>query len=153
MKKITTSIILALMLLLPLGASAQTDGMYKKAYAEFLEVSGNNATIKATMDQMIPLLRQSLASAPKDYVDRFIDKYTTTFNAKYADLLMPIYQKYFTLEDLQEINTFYKSDLGKKMAKNSPLITSEAAKKGQEIGQQIVLQVMQELSAEGYNLQ
>ena len=153
MKKITTSIILAMMLLLPLGASAQTDGTYKKVFAEFLEVSGNNATVKVTMDQMIPMLRQSLASAPKEYVDRFVDKFTTTFNTKYADIMLPIYQKYLTLEDLQAINTFYKTDLGKKMAKNMPLITGEASKKGQEIGQQIVLQVMQELSAEGYNLQ
>ncbi len=153
MKKIATSIILAMMLLLPLGASAQTDGTYKKVFAEFLEVSGNNATIKATMDQMIPMLRQSLASAPKEYVDRFIDKYTTTFSTKYADFILPIYQKYYTLEDLQALNTFYKSDLGKKMAQSMPLITSEGAKKGQEIGQQIVIQVMQELSAEGYKFQ
>ncbi len=153
MKKVTTSIILAMMLLLPLGASAQTDGTYKKVFAEFLEVSGNNATVKVTMDQMIPMLRQSLASAPKEYVDRFVDKFTTTFNTKYADILLPIYQKYLTLEDLQAMTTFYKTDLGKKMAKNVPLITREASKKGEEIGQQIVLQVMQELSAEGYKLQ
>jgi hypothetical protein len=41
--------------------------------------------------------------------------------------LLPVYQKHFTLGEIQELNKFYSTDVMRGMVTKMPLITQEAA--------------------------
>jgi hypothetical protein len=41
--------------------------------------------------------------------------------------LLPVYQKHFTLEEIQELNKFYSTEIMQNMAKKMPLIAHDAA--------------------------
>lgn len=153
MKKMTIRLILAMMLLLPSYASAQDNSVYKKVFDEYLEVSGSNAQVRNTLDQMIPMLRTSFAQAPTEFTEKFIKKYTELFGTRYGEMLMPIVQKYYSLGELKEVVAFFKTDLGQKMSKNNTLITTESMKLVQELGQTLALEVIQELQKEGVKMQ
>ena len=40
---------------------------------------------------------------------------------------MPVYKKYYTIEELQELNKFYSTDLMQSMVKKNPSIAQELA--------------------------
>ena len=50
----------------------------------------------------------------------------------YYDLVVPIYQKYFTPDDIEELVAFYKSSVGRKLISVTPNIMKETGQAGQE---------------------
>ncbi len=52
--------------------------------------------------------------------------------------LVPIYQKYYTKEDMEIISRFYKTPTGKKFIKNTPYITREVTQKNIKLTEQIM---------------
>ena len=67
--------------------------------------------------------------------------------------IIPIYDKYYTLDDLKAINAFYGSPAGQKVLANLPKVMQESMKVGQEwgerIGRQAADEVQQELKQKG----
>lgn len=54
-----------------------------------------------------------------------------------VDRMVPVYQKHLTLKDINGIIAFYKTPLGQKYAKKTPLITQESMQTGQDRGMEI----------------
>jgi hypothetical protein len=61
------------------------------------------------------------------------------------DLILPIYEKHFTEEDIDQMIVFYNSPVGKKFISCMPQITQEAMTAGMQWGQQLGEQVTREL--------
>lgn len=53
------------------------------------------------------------------------------------ELMIQIYDKHFTLADLQGLNKFYATDLGRKLVASLPEISQEGMLAGQKWGQQL----------------
>jgi hypothetical protein len=51
--------------------------------------------------------------------------------------LMPIYDKYYTLEDLKAVNAFYESPAGQRLLVVAPMAMQDAMKIGQEWGEKL----------------
>lgn len=51
------------------------------------------------------------------------------------DEIIPIYDKYFTEDEVVELINFYKSDIGKSYLKNMSNITIESMKIGEKMGE------------------
>ena len=62
-----------------------------------------------------------------------------------VDIYVPIYQKYFTLDELREIVAFYDSPVGRKLAAATPAMTREGMEKGQQLGMEIANEMMAEV--------
>ena len=76
-------------------------------------------------------------------------EYWTKFEKKInprdlLDKMVPLYDKYFSLEDLKAINTFYGSAAGQRILSSMPQIMQEAMKVGMEWGEGIAKQVVEE---------
>ena len=64
--------------------------------------------------------------------------------------MVPIYDKYYTEEEINQIIAFYNSPVGKKMISTMPLVMQESMAAGQAWGKQLAAKVAQELKENGY---
>jgi hypothetical protein len=122
---------------------------------QLLALSGAAGLATQAMDTMEktmrPLLTQSLPEGA--YRDRLVDLFFEKFHAKrdpnhLMDLLMPIYAKYYTDEDLKGLIALYQTPLGKKMLTVLPKIMAESqaagGQWGQQLGRDCMIEVLEE---------
>jgi hypothetical protein len=64
-------------------------------------------------------------------------------------LMMPIYDKHLSLEDLKAANAFYATPAGKRLAEKTPVMTSEGFEVGRKWGEAKGRQIAQRLKEKG----
>ncbi len=65
------------------------------------------------------------------------------------DLVVPIYQRNFTPQDVRGLLAFYRSPLGQKMLRVQPVVMREAMLAGQQFGRQQFEQRIAQLESQG----
>ena len=65
-------------------------------------------------------------------------------------MLVPVYLKYMTKEDLEEMIKFYQTPVGSKFAKSTPLIMQESMQVGQKWGMKIGEDFKKKMKEKGY---
>jgi hypothetical protein len=65
-------------------------------------------------------------------------------------LVTPIYDKYYTEADIDQLITFYNSPIGKKSVELMPVIMQESMSVGQEWGKKIAEKIAKKLKDKGY---
>lgn len=149
---------LVAVLLAALPALAQTAPQKKTDTAKeadirrLLEVSGGKKAgdqlIGIMMQQLKPLLEQAIPQDErgKKILATFLEKCEARFRAAdLAEQVIPIYDKYLSAEDIKGLIQFYESPLGQRATQALPKITQEAATTGQQLGQKVVQDVLQEM--------
>ena len=88
-------------------------------------------------------------------INRVIDEQMTA-KGGFLDMVIPIYAKYFSHEDIKGLLKFYQTELGKKMIKTWPLILQESMTLAQDwsksLGPLIKNKVNQRFQKEGIDL-
>ena len=84
------------------------------------------------------------------------EKFWTDFMAEVnpndlIDMIIPIYDKYFTHEEIEQLIAFHESPIGKKMIKVQPQIMMESMAAGEEWGKKLVQKAMEKLREEGHH--
>ncbi|KQS89144.1 DUF2059 domain-containing protein [Chryseobacterium sp. Leaf394] len=64
------------------------------------------------------------------------------------DLIVPIYLKYYSEEDLNNLISFYRTPIGKKIIASTPLIMKESSEAGMKWGKEIGQKILKKLEAE-----
>jgi uncharacterized protein (TIGR02145 family) len=126
------------------GASDQTktDDIIK-----LMKVSGAEKLVEQMMDNIIAMYKQNRTGVPATYWDRFRKKFN------FSEIIreeIPIYDKYYTHDEIKQLIIFYESPVGKKSVEISPVIMKEMMAIGQKWGEKIVQELLKELMAEGY---
>ena len=107
-------------------------------------ISGMSANMRPSLSKMLP---------PGEYQDKLINLFFEKFQSKLkidelVDLSIPIYDKYFSKEDIDGLAQFYRTPLGRKMISVLPqvMIESQAAAMhfGEEVGRQSMMEVLAE---------
>ena len=62
--------------------------------------------------------------------------------------IIPVYDKYYTIEDLKAINAFYETSAGQKVLSALPQLMQETLKIGEEWGQKIGQEAAEEAEKE-----
>ncbi len=130
-RKVVVLALLALVLVAP-GTRAQDDDAkaHEEKVRKLLLVSGQEDVAKAQFD----LMAEQFAKNPQ-LPPGFAKKFKEISSAKeLTDLVVPIYAKMFTDEDLDAIIAFYATPVGKKLAKQQNKIQLEARKAGERWG-------------------
>lgn len=91
------------------------------------------------MNQMLPALKQMLPNAPETF---WVDIMAEMNANDIIEMVIPVYQKYLTDEDVQQINSFYDTDAGKKLIRVQPAIMQESMELGQQWGQEVARGVL-----------
>lgn len=129
---------------------AQDSTAYKASIAKMMEVSGGHALYKAAITQMISYSRQEKTNVPDKFWDDLTVEMSKISITELTDMLVPVYKKYLTQSDINQLIKFYESPIGKKFAEKSPQIMQESMQVGQQWGQKLGQQITDKLKAQGY---
>jgi hypothetical protein len=135
--------VLALALLCAGPAMSQAGNTAKQQdIPKLMELTGAAKVGQQIAAQMIPMFKQGNPQVPQ----KFWDDVMKEFDAKsMIDLVVPIYDKHLTHDDVKGLIAFYQSPLGRKMTSVMPQIAQESMQVGQQWGMQIAQRVQKRL--------
>jgi hypothetical protein len=97
------------------------------------------------LEGMLPFVQQMLPYMPDSVVDDFRHSLEM---ADFDAALVRTFQAHLSTEDAAKIIAFYKTPAGRRMIGVMPLIEGEGQQAGAELGQQVMLQVIERHQAE-----
>lgn len=138
MKAITTTLILGL-LSLPVSLSAQNS--YADASKELVGLmQSKQSFVDAFMPVFGSQIKEALAAqgVPQEKIDRVLaagQKLAENIvnDPAYIKALTDLYMEAFTESEIQDLITFYKTDIGQKLIKQLPLLTAQGALIGESL--------------------
>ena len=124
-----------------------------------MQVTGAAGLGVQVMQGMETTLRASLESSlpPGEYRATLIDLFLAKFRSKATGdalvaLVIPIYDRHFTDDEIKQLTAFYETPVGKKAVAELPKVVSESQEAGKIWGQQLGAQTMNEVLAEHADL-
>ena len=127
----------------------------EKDIRELVEVTGAAGIGIQSMDETAKSIRPLLVDAlpPGEYRDKLVDLFFEKFHAKVSsgqlvDLIVPVYEKYYSDDEIKQLIQLYQSPIGKKMLVVLPKVMAESRAAGEKWGQDLGRQCMIEVLAE-----
>jgi hypothetical protein len=141
MKIFFLSILLSAVALLQPAVARADEASHRKAAESLLSLMNMDSVMSQSIDQMLQMqIKQNPAIAPYEQeMKDFLKKYMSWAGLK--DEMVKIYVDEFTESELNELNKFYQTPLGKKTLAKMPVLLA----KGAELGQRRVQEHLPEL--------
>lgn len=143
MKKIIST--LALILIISSTTFCQTDKEYTNTLKKFFEISGNSATSTIAIDQMIEILKPQYPNIDSKEWERIGKDFMQKSMNQFIEMSIPIYQKYLSKSDLEEMIQFYQSPIGQKFAQSNTFIAKESMSIAQKWGMELSKKLIEEI--------
>ena len=134
---------LSLFLMGGAAAAAPEDSTKEVLARELLEVSGSAEMGRQVMMQVIGSFKSTNPEIPEEFWEGVLDKMDAE---GLIELVLPVYVEHFTEEELSAILDFYRSPTGQSLLRKMPVIMQESMTLGEQWGQEIAHQVLEELS-------
>ncbi|RZT91114.1 hypothetical protein EV201_3327 [Ancylomarina subtilis] len=142
--------ILAFFILFSFSSFAQNDKAYENTLSEMFQVSGSEETFKVAINQILAAYKGQYPQVSAEIWTEMEAEFQKASMDELVVMLAPAYQKHLTQKDLQELIKFYKTPIGTKFAKKTPLLTREAMQVGQQWGMKIGQDFAAKMKAKGY---
>lgn len=123
-------------------AEAKRDDIRK-----LIEITGSKKAVALMLPQMLAPMKSSFPQVPDQFWQETAEEFKID---ELVDRLVPIYDKYYTHDDIRGIIAFYQSPLGLKLISTQPQVMQESLAVGQAFGQEIAIRVAARLKKEGY---
>jgi hypothetical protein len=136
------SLLILLVAAAPALAQSKIEAEKEKKIRRVLEVTGTQQMMAQMASQMIANFKKAQPEVPDEFWNRFEKKFGSH---DLVDQLVPVYDKYYTKQDLDGLLTFYESPVGQKVLKTMPQVMQESMQIGQEWGRQKAQDVIKEL--------
>ena len=125
------------------------DRSKEAAIRELIEVTGMAAAVDQFVQQVGPiilqdtwkLLKKAYPLAPDHLFAMMEEEMLSSFTEAIPELIdgiVVIYSRYFTVSEIDELNLFYRSELGRKLIRVMPGLTVDSTKYGYLWGRDIV---------------
>ena len=147
MKKII--LLFALSLLTATLTFSQDKAAYRESFKKMMIANGSEQTFKVVIDQMISAYKTQRPEIKQEIWDGLGASFHKIGIEELLDLLLPVYQKHLSLEDINNMNAFYETPTGRKFAEKTPAITQESMQAGQLWGQKIGEEFAKKLAEKG----
>jgi hypothetical protein len=135
------------------AAPAKIDPVKEASIRRLLELSGSAARARQSVDQVMGQLRPALArSLPagergKTIADAFLEKVGTRLKPEtLIDTMVPIYDRYFSAEDIKGLAEFFASPLGQRMVGVMQQVQEESFAAGNALGEKVIRDTLHELA-------
>lgn len=136
-----------ILLLLSVSIFAASDKDKTDDIRKLLVLTGSGDVGIQVLDQMMGSFKQMLPDIPEKF---WTDVKKSVSADELINLVVPIYDKHFTHEDIKALIDFYNTPVGKKFTKALPQVTQESMTVGQEWGRQLGERIGNKLKEEGY---
>lgn len=110
-----------------------------------LKITGMEKLMDQMMKQLIDSLRVNMKEVPDEFWERFSKKLKPT---EMIEMIIPLYDKYYSLDDLKAVNAFYSSPAGQRVLSTLPQIMQESMAIGQKWGEKVAQEAAEEALAE-----
>lgn len=114
----------------------------EKDIRKLLKITGSEKLAKQNFELMLRQLKLAFYQVPTTFWDGFEEKAEMN---QITELIVPIYAKHFTHEEVKDLVKFYNTSLGKKLIEKTPLIQQESMKAGQKWGEDLSKEVLEEI--------
>ena len=139
-------ILLAILLFTSVFAFSQTDKV-EKDIKELLVLTGSAQLGKQVASQMFDSFEKMYPQVPAEFWNEFKKEMKTD---DLINLMVPIYKKYYTHDEIKDLIKFYKTPIGQKTISVMPSVTQDAMAAGQTWGQEIAMKVLEKMKEKGY---
>lgn len=126
---------------LSLSANAQSTSKSQKIN-QLMELTGSGKMAIQMMDQMMNSFKSSYSTVKNSFWEDFRKEIKAE---DITNMIIPIYDKYYTETDIDQLIAFYNSPIGKKMIATMPQVMQESMVVGQAWGKQISEKVIAKL--------
>jgi hypothetical protein len=114
-----------------------------------LELIRPRDRINLLLNDVLSLMKKAMPQVPEKIWQEVIVE--LRLDAEMVlQIYVPIYDKYYTGEEIKQLIALYESPVGQKMIRNSDLIELEATRRGEGIGQQLIKRIQEKLQSKGY---
>ena len=144
----------------PIKSTPNIDPAKEAAIRNLLELAGTSNTFQQLLAGMSNNARPMLNSLlpPGKYRERLSQLFLQRLQSKlqfeeFVSLLIPIYDKHFSQEEIEGLIDFYQTPVGKKALSVLPQIVVESQTQGMKLGQQYGGEAMREVLQEHPDLQ
>jgi hypothetical protein len=123
-------LILSILFTFSFNLSISQEDNYKGLLTDFIKAQGQFETFNATIDQMTSMMGVTLNEDEKV-------EFTNDVMSSLIEMLMPIYKKHFTDQDLNDAIELFKTPIGKKISEKSPIIAQESMQASMQWGMEL----------------
>ena len=135
MKKVNLTLIFLLLLAFNLNAQ---EGSYDTKVKKMLKLSGAAENFDVVVTNMLNLQKEAYSQLlSEEFFEELEIEIKEIGFQKLVPKFVPIYKKHLSEKDLDGIIAFYESEVGRKLAKKTPLIIVDAMLIGAEWGEEI----------------
>jgi len=142
--------VFSFLVLLSISTYGQVDKEYSKTLTKMFEVSGAEQSYQAAIKQMFVMFKQQYSTVDASIWSELEKEFSEATINDLTEMLVPVYLKYMTKEDLEEMIKFYQTPVGSKFAKSTPLIMQESMQVGQKWGMKIGEDFKKKMKEKGY---
>jgi len=132
MKKTLLFIFMAIIFLSPTVSRASEGGDTRSAESvarDLLEASGLKKMSAQAAERLVLLRKKAMPDIP----EHFWEDFKREVRPKVLDeKIIPIYVKYFSIEEMKSLIAFYRSEIGKKFLSKIPQITKDSMQASRE---------------------
>lgn len=125
---------------------AKVDPHKAQSIHTLLELTGVVKVAQQMIGQIFDQFAKDAPSVPAEAWQKLRKKMN---GDEMVELMIPIYDKYYTQEEVDGMIAFYRTPLGQKVISTMPAISQEGFQVGQEWGRRKAAEVVKELRAEG----
>jgi hypothetical protein len=143
---VATSFLLLLCFTPALMAQSTPTEMKEANIRKLLTLMDARGVFKRAIDSQISAAKATGTRIPPKFWDEVLKEIDPD---KFMDILIPIYDKHFSNDELEGLIAFYETPLGKKLISQLPQIMTDTAAAGDKYGQEIANKVIQRMQAEG----
>lgn len=126
------------------GPEAQDTKRKQEKVRRLMALTGAEDTGKQMLDLMTSHFEQ-LSSLPPGFLEKFRE---VAKQESIVDMLVPVYMKHFSEEDLDAAITFHASPAGKRFLAAQPLVLQEAKEVGEQWGVRLAEKALRALAEE-----
>ncbi|TCO08230.1 DUF2059 domain-containing protein [Natronoflexus pectinivorans] len=141
---------IAVFILAGMTAIGQEGCDYSKTLKKMFEVSGTEASYQTAIKQMISMFKHQYPNVGTKVWTELEKEFLKTSMDELTEMLVPVYSKYMSIADLQDIIKFYESPAGLKFAESTPLIMEESMQIGQAWGMKLGQEFTKRMEEKGY---
>lgn len=144
------TILFAVFTFISVTTMAQSGESYSQVMKKYLIATNTLKNMQAMVPQILKPFQESSPNVPKEFWDSAKEEILKDVVNQMTDMLTPIYQKYLTQKELEDVLAFYESPAGKKISDVTPNITTEAIQVGQNWGVSIISKIQAKMKEKGY---
>lgn len=126
------------------SAPAKASPEQEKEIRRMMEITGMTKLMNQVVGQMIASFQANWPNVPAETWNELQKELRAE---DVIELLVPLYAKYYTAEDLRAINDFYATPAGKRLLEKMPQLTQESMAIGNRWGQEAAARVTKRLES------